>query len=37
MAIHDSYTKEILEQLNYNATWLPTVQLSISPVAPVES
>jgi hypothetical protein len=28
MAIHDSYTKEILEQLNYNATWLPTVQLA---------
>ena len=28
MAIHDSYTTEILEQLNYNATWLPTVQLA---------
>lgn len=28
MAIYDQYTKEILEQLNYNATWLPTVQLT---------
>ena len=28
MAIHIAYTKEILEQLNYNATWLPTVQLA---------
>jgi len=27
MAIHDQYTNEILEQLNYTATWLPTVQL----------
>ena len=27
MALHDQYTSEILEQLNYNATWLPTVQL----------
>jgi hypothetical protein len=28
MAIYDWYTKEILDQLNYNATWLPTVQLA---------
>jgi len=27
MALHDQYTREIFEQLNYNATWLPTVQL----------
>jgi hypothetical protein len=28
MAIHDQYTKEIHEELDYNATWLPTVQLA---------
>jgi hypothetical protein len=28
MALHDQYTSEIFEQLNYNATWLPTVQLT---------
>lgn len=27
MALHDQYTSEILEELNYNAAWLPTVQL----------
>jgi hypothetical protein len=28
MPIHEQYTQEVLEQLNYVATWLPTVRLA---------
>jgi len=28
MRIHEQYTREVLEQLNYVATWLPTVRLA---------
>ena len=28
MPIHDQYTREVFNQLKYNATWLPTVRLA---------